>query len=172
MSWRTLLKREAGESPSTDDDDDYEFFIDLYDGLVYELLGNETTGESDKEAYDKLTDEEKLRFHKDMINYTVKFPIFRREHLFHQRMSARIRSGYNRQTFPTIEEYEKKGVKFDRIQNKPKNVKRESLIVNYFQLWKVRYGRIPTLDEIKEEEGRPLTLQEIETYKKMREELL
>jgi len=62
----------------------------------------------------------------------------------------------------------KKGSKHEstKLREKRQNEKINQIIVDYFKIYNSRFGRNPTLQEIANEEDRPLTVDEIESFKR------
>lgn len=62
----------------------------------------------------------------------------------------------------------KKGTKHEatKLREKRENEKINRIIIDYFTMYNRRFGRNPTLQDISNEEGRPLTVDEIESFKR------
>ena len=53
-----------------------------------------------------------------------------------------------------------------KLREKRENEKINQIIIDYFTMYNRRFGRNPTLQDIQNEEGRLLTVDEIESFKK------
>jgi hypothetical protein len=94
---------------------------------------------------------------------------------FHYAMYIRLRRGAEAPS-PTLELFRVSGVGYSpgkRLTRKNRNPKGPSkytpvsqIIVDYFTLYNRKFGRNPTLQEIANEEDRPLTVDEIESFKR------
>ena len=51
-----------------------------------------------------------------------------------------------------------------KYKNHPEKI--NQIIIDYFTMYNRRFGRNPTLQDIQNEEGRPLTVDEIESFKR------
>lgn len=60
----------------------------------------------------------------------------------------------------------KKGSKYNRREPQTPRSKINRIIIDYFTMYNRRFGRNPTLQEISNDEGRPLTVEEIESFKR------
>lgn len=94
---------------------------------------------------------------------------------FHYAMSVRLRRGTEAPS-PTLELFRVSGMGHSpgkRLTRKNRNPKGPpkfkpvaQIIVDYFKIYNSRFGRNPTLQEIANEEDRPLTVDEIESFKR------
>lgn len=126
-----------------------------------------------QEEYDNLSLEEKARYHSRV------FQKYRRENLsatreakYHANNRKRLRnnpkSAVNK-PHPTEKEDFRHQHSVRRIRTREKmrpNIKINQIIIDYFTIYNRRFGRNPTLQDIANEEGRPLTVDEIESFKR------
>lgn len=94
---------------------------------------------------------------------------------FHHAMYSRLRRRAEAPS-PTLELFRVSGVGYSpgkRLTRKNKDPKGppifkpvSQMIIDYFKIYNSRFGRNPTLQEIANEEDRPLTVDEIESFKK------
>ena len=131
--------------------------------LPEELYNNMLISE---EEYQELSDNDKLKLHYKLYNFLTNrgkenLPQKLKEKIsFHRKMQGRLekKSGFYTSIQPNEASMkERKG----RPTNKSKA---ESLIDNYFEMYKNQGKGQPTLQDIRREEGRPLTVDEEERY--------
>tara|TARA_R100000149_G_C5874547_1_gene138299 strand:+ start:1816 stop:2319 length:504 start_codon:yes stop_codon:yes gene_type:complete len=139
--------------------------------LPEELYNNMLISE---EEYQKLPRPEQYRLHTKLVNFlntTVgreNLPEELKERLtFHRKMQNRLRSTKPEQ-YTSIQPntqsmLDLSGIKYPKTRASLK-MPRVSLIDNYFQMYRNQGKGIPTLEDIKREEGRPLTIDEEEAY--------
>jgi len=126
-----------------------------------------------QEEYNKLSENEKRNFHSKMYNWLKtygKTQQHKEEAKWHLRQSSRYSSRKARglgnvisSPRPPNEDYSQKfstGTRYEPQREKPIS----PMIVDYFKMYNRMHNRIPTLQEIMEDEGRPLTADEIESF--------
>jgi len=132
-----------------------------------------------QEEYDNLSLEEKARYHSRVFQkYRRENQSSSREAKYHSNNRRRLlnnpKTAVNK-PHPTEEEDFKhkhgerivpqRGRKYKK-RKKRQNNKINQIIIDYFTIYNRRFGRNPTLQDIANEEGRPLTVDEIESFKR------
>ena len=124
-----------------------------------------------QEEYDNLSLEEKARYHSRVFQkYRRVNQSSTREAKYHANNRKRLlnnpKSAVNK-PHPTEEEDFKHKHSYRIIpQRGRKYNKINQIIIDYFTIYNRRFGRNPTLQDIENEEGRPLTVDEIESFKR------
>lgn len=167
MSWKSILKIQVrGFQDARRLGNEYAP-KDIYESKIIDSV-----------KYDLLSDNEKMKYHNALKRFLQKYgedEWAKKRESFHQSMYARLRHDwktgkdtYNRlSNMPSSKKYSAKPGKRPIHQNMPRK-ERSQLITDYFTLYQKRFNREPTLQEIKDEEGRPLTSFEEESYYRMK----
>lgn len=122
-----------------------------------------------EEEYQKLSNKEKGNLHQKLYVMLEKYgkdSWAEQRRQFHSRMFSKARyekettmlpseDGSWRRTLPTKTEQE---------QRMERRKTRSQMIIDYFTMWRNMYNRLPTLTEITNSEGRPLTVDEKRTF--------
>jgi len=135
-----------------------------------------------QEEYDKLSNEEKVKYHQKIYTKYANLNLSdRREAKFHNKNKKRLLTSPENavhKPHPIEEEDFKnqaRGRASPRYSPNPKYLntltttprsKINQIIIDYFTMYNRRFGRNPTLQDIQNEEGRPLTVDEIESFKR------
>jgi hypothetical protein len=128
-----------------------------------------------QEEYDRLSEKDKRNFHLKMARWLKtygKTQQHKEESQWHTRQASRYASRERRglgsvlsSPLPPNEDYGQKFSTSGSGLGRPEREKPVSpMIVDYFKMYDRMYNRIPTLQEIMEDEGRPLTADEIESF--------
>ncbi len=131
--------------------------------LPEELYNNMLISEKE---YQELSDKDKLRLHYKLYNFLTNrdkenlSPELKEKIPFHRKMQGRLEkeSGFYTSIQPNEASMKQR---LGRPTNKSKA---EILIDKYFEMYKNRGRGEPTLQDIRREEGRPLTVDEEERY--------
>ena len=138
-----------------------------------------------QEEYDKLSVEEKIKYHRFIKSKYINLNLgHKREAKYHannaERLLVSTETAVNK-PHPTEEEDFKHKMKgrvggWKDVRNKRNRgvtqVKRppidqiNQMIIDYFTIYNRRFGRNPTLQDIENEEDRPLTVDEIDSFKR------
>ncbi len=177
MTWKDILKFKI-KSPQDVKRLGNEYAAeDMYEAKVI-----------DSDKYNLLSDVEKTKYHSSLYtflrNYGHESKELGENRQFHYTMSVRLRRGSNRPTYNRLSNaplgWKRRQVPKPK-KAKPKKEKKKRgrqpfsqshikiepisyLIIDYFKMWEKKYNRQPTLEEIKDEEGRPLTSDEENSY--------
>lgn len=133
------------------------------DYLPEELYNNMLISE---EEYQELPDRDKLKLHYKLYSYLTKrgkenlSPELKEKIPFHRKMQGRLEK---KSGFYTSMQPNKASMKERKGRPTNKSIA-EKLIDNYFETYKNQGKGEPTLQDIRREEGRPLTVDEEERY--------
>ena len=153
MKWEDILKVDINMRDARRLGTDYSI-RDMYEGKLVS-----------QEEYDLMTDEERRNYHGRISNYS-KIPERKRADTLldierEKEAQRRIDTRMNMRDGQTENRREREK------QKKRRNVI-PSLIVDYFTMYRNRGLGMPTVEDIAREEGRQLTVEEIEGYRKYR----
>ena len=122
-----------------------------------------------EEEYQNLSSREKYNLHKNLVYVLKKYgkdSWAEDRRAFHDAMAERIRRGDRSTMLPTTgyRPQRKAGYR-KQVEEQMERAKTKSqMILDYFKMWRNMYNRLPTLTEITNSEGRPLTVDEERTY--------
>jgi len=134
-----------------------------------------------EEEYQRLSNKEKQALHVKLGNLLKHFgknSWDEERKKFHFAMNARAGRGVPSTMLPT-EDYQKRPIQQRRNKRQQRRNKEEArqvkevmeraktksrMILDYFKMWENMYNRLPTLTEITNSEGRPLTVDEERTF--------
>jgi len=125
-----------------------------------------------EEQYQELTRQEQYKLHTKLYQFLTKTvgkenlpPELREKITFHRKMQNRLKSTKAEQ-YTSIQPNAESMLDLSGIRTtrRPLQMPRVSLIDNYFQMYRNQGKGIPTLEDIRREEGRPLTIDEEEAY--------
>ena len=134
-----------------------------------------------EEEYQSLSIRERKNIHQKLEDFLRKFgkdSWAEERKKFHGVMRMRVQNGKESTMIPTEnykarkrkpnrtkEEIEaEKRRKLEREQEKEQRKTKSKMIIDYFTMWRNMYNRLPTLTEITNSEGRPLTVDEERTF--------
>jgi len=119
-----------------------------------------------EEEYQKLSNKEKGALHlklEVLLKHYGKNSWAEERKKFHTSMKIRAYRGNPRTTMLPTTGYRPQRKAGDRKQIERAKTKSQ-MILDYFKMWRNMYNRLPTLTEITNSEGRPLTVNEERTY--------
>ena len=140
------------------------------DYLPEELYNNMLISE---EEYQKLSHDDKLKIHSKLYSFGLNYrdilannSELKEKNAFHRKMLGRLKSKKTKY-YTSIQPNEdsKKDLSGRlRFEKKPREEISRTLVDNYFEMYINQGKGKPTLEEIRREEGRPLTIDEEQAY--------